>query len=73
MKYLSSLVDLPEEVLFLTGASDINDAGQVIVAAQVVPEPETSVMLLTGLGLMGWMARRKKMEADATASFILAA
>jgi hypothetical protein len=25
-----------------------------------VPEPETYAMFLAGLGMMGWMARRKK-------------
>lgn len=27
-----------------------------------VPEPETEVMLLAGLGLMGFMVRRKKLD-----------
>jgi hypothetical protein len=38
------------------------NAGSVIVAANV-PEPETYGMLLAGLGLMGFVARRKKQRA----------
>jgi len=29
-------------------------------AAAAVPEPETYALMLTGLGIMGWVARRKK-------------
>ncbi|WP_091138727.1 PEP-CTERM sorting domain-containing protein [Nitrosospira sp. Nsp14] len=36
----------------------INDAGQVPVIAQVIPEPEAYAMLLAGLGLIGFMVRR---------------
>jgi probable HAF family extracellular repeat protein len=56
---LNSLLDLPDEVT-LTEAVDINNAGQVVAVAQVIPEPETYAMLLAGLGVIGFMARRKK-------------
>jgi probable HAF family extracellular repeat protein len=56
---LNSLVDLPDGVI-LTMAADINNAGQVVAVAQVIPEPETYAMLLAGLGVIGFMVRRKK-------------
>ena len=59
MTDLNSLIDLPDGVT-LIGAIDINNAGQVVAAAQVIPEPETYAMLLAGLGVIGFMARRKK-------------
>ena len=54
---LNSLVDLPQGVI-LTNAGDINNNGQVIAIG--VPEPETYALLLAGLGLVGFMGRRKK-------------
>jgi hypothetical protein len=45
----------------LTGAIDINNAGQVIALG--IPEPESYAMLLAGLGLIGFIARRKKTSA----------
>ena len=58
---LNSLVDLPDGV-FLHDAVGINNAGQVIALGGLIPEPEIYAMLLTGLGLIGFMARRKKAE-----------
>ncbi|SFH42794.1 PEP-CTERM protein-sorting domain-containing protein [Nitrosospira sp. Nsp14] len=63
---LNSLVDLPEGII-LTGAVDINNAGQVI-AIGVIPEPETSALFLAGLAMIGFIARRKKMSARNTFS-----
>ena len=57
---LNSLVDLPDGVI-LTLAAGINNEGQVI-AAGVIPEPETYALMLAGLGLIGFMGRRKKAE-----------
>ena len=53
---LNSLVDLPRGAI-PTHAWDINNAGQVI--AMGIPEPETYALMLAGLGLIGFMARRK--------------
>lgn len=67
MTDLNSLVKL-EDGIFLSDATDINDRGQIIANASdgrayllfPVPEPEAYAMLLAGLGLMGFMARRKQ-------------
>jgi hypothetical protein len=42
---------------------DINNRGQVIAIAipTTIPEPESYALMLAGLGLIGFMARRKKM------------
>ncbi len=55
---LNSLVELPEGVI-LTDAVDINNNGQVI-ATGIVPEPEAYALMLAGLVLVGFIARRKK-------------
>jgi probable HAF family extracellular repeat protein len=53
----NSLADLPPGVVF-THAADINNSGQVVVSG--IPEPQSYIMLLAGLGLIGFMAYRKK-------------
>lgn len=60
MTDLNSLVDLPDGVI-LTEARDINNLGQVVVIASTpIPEPEIYALLLAGLGVVGFMTRRKK-------------
>jgi PEP-CTERM putative exosortase interaction domain/probable extracellular repeat, HAF family len=59
MTDLNSLVDLPQGTT-LTDAMGINNAGQVIALASVIPEPEIYAMLLAGLGLVGFMLRRRR-------------
>ncbi|SFH58281.1 PEP-CTERM protein-sorting domain-containing protein [Nitrosospira sp. Nsp14] len=59
MMDLNLLVDLPPGWI-LTDAIDINNNGQVIALG--VPEPETYALMLTGLGLIGFMARRRKAD-----------
>jgi probable HAF family extracellular repeat protein len=59
---LNSLIDVPDGVV-LTEAVGINNMGQVVAVAQVIPEPESYVMLIVGLGLIGVMARRKRLLA----------
>jgi probable HAF family extracellular repeat protein len=64
MTDLNSLVDLPQG-LVLTDAMAINNSGQVVALAgppPVIPEPETYALMLAGLGLIGLMVRRKKVE-----------
>ncbi len=44
--------------------NSINDLGAMdnysVTSLDAVPEPETYAMLLAGLGLLGWVARRRK-------------
>ncbi|WP_238529832.1 PEP-CTERM sorting domain-containing protein [Nitrosospira multiformis] len=56
---LNSLVHLSEGGI-LTAAMGINNEGQVIVLA--IPESEIYALMLAGLGLIGFMVRRKKEE-----------
>ena len=49
---LNSPIDLPHGMV-LTSALGINNAGQLILIAQVIREPETYAMFLAGLGLSG--------------------
>lgn len=65
----------------LTQATAINDSGWIVGSAfntttktssafllasvSPIPEPETYAMLLAGLGLMGWVVRRRKGEGAA--------
>ena len=60
MTDLNSLVSLPAGVV-LVGANGINNLGQVVVVG-TIPEPATYALMLAGLGLVGFMARRKKLE-----------
>jgi probable HAF family extracellular repeat protein len=58
MTDLNSLVSMPGTGV-LTFATAINNHGQVAAIA-TIPEPETYAMLLAGLGLLGFIARRRK-------------
>ena len=54
---LNSLVDVPG--MILTRANGINNAGQV-TAVGTIPEPEVYALFLAGLGLVGFMTRRRR-------------
>jgi hypothetical protein len=58
MTDLNSLVSLPNGVV-LTEATAINNVGQV-VAISTIPEPACYTPMLAGLGLVGFMASRRK-------------
>jgi len=61
---LNSLVDLPQQWV-IANASDINNSGQIvayITRVPEVPEPQIYGLLLAGLSLVGFAARRKKAE-----------
>lgn len=40
-----------------------NGTESFFLISNPIPEPETYAMLLAGLGLMGWVARRRKLQA----------
>jgi probable HAF family extracellular repeat protein len=63
MMDLNSLVDLPAGWI-LTNAMGINNNGQVI-AAGIVPEPETYALMLCGLVLVGFIGWRNKSDIRA--------
>jgi probable HAF family extracellular repeat protein len=58
MTDLNSLVSLPGG-LYLTRAGGINNPGQII-ATSAIPEPASYALMLSGLGLIGFMASRSK-------------
>jgi probable HAF family extracellular repeat protein len=59
MTDLNSLVTVPGGAA-LTRAEGINNHGQVAATSSIIPEPETYAMLLAGLGLLSFVARRHK-------------
>jgi probable HAF family extracellular repeat protein len=59
MTDLNSLVALPDGSI-LINATGINNLGQIIAISNAIPEPATYALMLAGLGLVGFMARRTK-------------
>ena len=59
--------DAPElKVQFLTGQYDGKATGDLLSQTiPAIPEPEIYAMMAVGLGLMGWVARRKKLKVSA--------
>ncbi len=47
------------------GQATLGDWDDFVIGVNPVPEPETYAMLLAGLGLMGFVARRRKQSAAA--------
>lgn len=47
------------------GTQGLNPASQLIVLTAPVPEPETYAMMFAGLGLLGFMTRRKSSNPEA--------
>ena len=52
-------------ILHLQGhvSTDDHNSGEYNVHVSAVPEPETAAMLLAGLGVLGWTARRRQTRA----------
>ena len=61
MMDLNSLVDVPSEMI-LSEATGINDSGQVVAIGGIIPEPEIYALFLPGLALVGFVARRRKIN-----------
>jgi probable HAF family extracellular repeat protein len=59
MTDLNSLVRLPE-VGYIVRADGINNLGQIIAVSIPIPEPASYALMLSGLGLIGFMVRRKR-------------
>jgi hypothetical protein len=60
--------DSPElKVQFLTNVGDTRATGSLLSQTIPIPEPEIYAMMAVGLGLMGWVARRKKFKEAAAA------
>ncbi len=59
MTDLNSIVSLPDR-LTLSYAQGINNSGQIIAFSPAIPEPATYAMMLAGLGVLGFMAKRVK-------------
>ncbi|MDN5882595.1 MAG: PEP-CTERM sorting domain-containing protein, partial [Nitrosospira sp.] len=59
MTGLDSFADLPDGA-YLSDAWGINNQGQVVASAGLILEPASYALMLAGLGLVGFMARRKK-------------
>jgi hypothetical protein len=55
---MTDLGSFSHGVIF-TGAVGINNLGQVIAVTPTIPEPASYVLMLAGLGMIGFMARRK--------------
>ncbi len=53
------------QVLDVTYNNALGEVQLSVAAAAPVPEPAESTLFLTGLGLMGWLARRKKIALTA--------
>ena len=64
MTDLNSLIDLPGGNYF-ADAYGINNSGQIIAVA-IVPEPEIYALFLSGLAVIGFLARREKIMVSQT-------
>jgi hypothetical protein len=51
------------KVQFLTGINDTKATGDLLSQTLPIPEPEIYAMLGIGFGLLGWVGRRKKLQA----------
>lgn len=59
MRDLNSQVSLRNGLMF-SEARAINNANQVPVSVTSIPEPESYALFLAGVGLTGFIARRKR-------------
>jgi PEP-CTERM motif len=60
--YAASNLSASAHTLDITGTllgGSVGFTGSISITAQPVPEPETYALLLAGLGIVGWVARRR--------------
>jgi len=50
-------------IQFRTHYSNATNGTDAMFLASAIPEPETYAMMMAGLGLMGWVTRRRKLSA----------
>ena len=60
----SFIPGVTEYTIMLSGFAQGNGKWEIGLTAQAVPEPETYAMLLAGLGVVGMVARRRKMHVN---------
>lgn len=63
LNLLPGLIDTQVSVVDASGGVTAWTIAATDIPAVPVPEPETYAMMLAGLGLVGWAARRRKAEA----------
>jgi hypothetical protein len=51
-------------IQFRTHYSNATNGVDSMFLATAIPEPETYAMMMAGLGLMGWVTRRRKLSAE---------
>jgi len=59
---ISSFINSPSQVTPITGGFTITNGGGSVNFAQPIPEPETYALFLAGLGALGWVARRRRVQ-----------
>jgi hypothetical protein len=63
-KFSTTLYNLPQDTYTLTFNSNAMKVDDVSIAVTAVPEPETYALMLAGLGIVGFVARRRRPNRD---------
>lgn len=59
---ISSFINSPSQVSAIANGFTITNGGGSVNFAQPIPEPETYALFLAGLGALGWVARRRRVQ-----------